>query len=198
MKILAFSDLHGDVLKAKELAQQASQENVDLVIIAGDLSNSKGKIEGIIGEFKKENLEVAIIPGNHDNMAEINFLEKKYNIKNLHGYAFKKNNVGIMSCGYSNVGPHIIDDNKLFEMLKQQHEYVKDSEKKILLTHTHPHDSILGLNFFPGSKGVKKAIEMFKPDLHICGHIHETQGIEEIIGQTKVVNVGKNGKIFEF
>ena len=49
-----------------------------------------------------------------------------------------------------------------------------------------------------GSSGVRKAIEEFKPDIHICGHIHETHGIEELIGTTKVINVGKTGRIIEF
>ena len=41
------------------------------------------------------------------------------------------------------------------------------------------------------------AIEEFKPEIHICGHIHETHGIEEKIGSTTVINVGKTGKIIE-
>ena len=45
--------------------------------------------------------------------------------------------------------------------------------------------------------GVRDAILELKPDIHICGHIHETQGIEEIIGKTRVINVGKSGKIIE-
>ena len=67
-----------------------------------------------------------------------------------------------------------------------------------MLTHTHPEDSILGLGMFPGSEGIKKALEEFKPDVHICGHMHESEGIEEMIGQTRVINVGRKGKILEF
>ena len=67
-----------------------------------------------------------------------------------------------------------------------------------MVTHTHPENSILGLGMFPGSGGIRKAIDELKPDLHLCGHIHETEGIEEKIGTTRVINVGKKGKIIEF
>ena len=51
--------------------------------------------------------------------------------------------------------------------------------------------------FFLGSKGVKKAIDKFHPDLLLCSHVHEAEGIEEKIGNTIVINVGKKGKIIE-
>ena len=48
-RILAISDLHGDEGLAKRMAKKAKDENVDLVIIAGDLnldaSAQKEKIE---------------------------------------------------------------------------------------------------------------------------------------------------------
>jgi hypothetical protein len=49
----------------------------------------------------------------------------------------------------------------------------------------------------PGSKGVNKAIKQFHPDILLCSHVHEAEGIEEKIGDTRVINVGKKGKIFE-
>ena len=43
----------------------------------------------------------------------------------------------------------------------------------------------------------KKAIEKFKPNILIHGHIHEGAGLEENMGSTRVINVGKEGKIIE-
>ena len=74
---------------------------------------------------------------------------------------------------------------------------IKDLKKKLMVTHIQPSDSILCLGMWPGSSGVKKAIHEFQPDVHVCGHIHETHGIEEMIGKTRVMNVGKTGKIIE-
>ena len=50
---------------------------------------------------------------------------------------------------------------------------------------------------FPGSSGVKKAIDKFHPDILLCSHVHEAEGIEEKIDNTLVINVGKKGKIIE-
>jgi len=68
-----------------------------------------------------------------------------------------------------------------------------------MVTHVHPDKTKMGklTRFFPGSTGVKKAVDTFKPDLLLCSHVHEAEGIEEIVGKTKVVNVGRKGKIIE-
>ena len=44
---------------------------------------------------------------------------------------------------------------------------------------------------------MRKAVEKFKPDLLISAHIHEAEGIEDVVGKTRVVQVGRRGKIIE-
>lgn len=197
MKILALSDVHGDQLFIREMAEKGAREKVDLVILAGDLVGDDGNVNGLIGPFKEKGLEVAVIPGNHEGLAEVGFLTEKYGIKNLHGYVIKVGDVGIFGCGYADIGIHQLSERQFFETLKKAHDSLKGVKKKLMVTHVQPSDSIIGLGVFPGSIGVRKAIEEFKPDVHICGHIHETHGIEEVIGSTRVINVGKLGKIIE-
>jgi len=198
MKILAASDLHGDKFAAQELAEKGAKEKVDLVLLAGDFVDSEGKIDGLIGPFKDKNLEVGIIPGNWDGLSEIGFMVEKYGAKNLHGYVLRKGDIGIFGCGYGNVGIHQLSEEDVLRTLRAGHEKIKDAKTKIMLTHIHPKDSIFGLGIFPGSEGIKKALDEFKPDVHLCGHMHEMEGIEEKIGNTRVINVGKKGKILEF
>jgi Icc-related predicted phosphoesterase len=38
-------------------------------------------------------------------------------------------------------------------------------------------------------------MQKFKPDILLCGHVHEAEGLEETIGKTRIINVGRNGKI---
>ncbi|MBU1974093.1 MAG: metallophosphoesterase, partial [Nanoarchaeota archaeon] len=121
MKIFALSDLHGDKHLAKEMAEKAAENKVDLVLLAGDLVDHEGSVEGIVGPFKAKGLEVGIIPGNHEGMAEIGFLVDKYGAKNLHGYIFKKGDVGIFGCGYGNIGLHQLDEQNVFNTLKKTH-----------------------------------------------------------------------------
>jgi len=197
MKILALSDLHGDSTLAKQMAEKGYQEKVDLVILAGDIKGFDDSMEGLVGPFKEKGLEIAVLPGNHEGLADINFLVERYKIKNLHGYIIKKGDIGIFGCGYGDVGIHQLTEKDFFQTLKKTHDSLGIVKKKIMVTHTEPSESILTMGIWPGSSGIRKAVEDFQPDFHLCGHVHETEGIEEMIGKTKVINVGRKGKIIE-
>ncbi len=197
MRILALSDVHGDRSFIKRMAERALTEKVDLVILAGDVADENHSVDGMVGPFRAKGLEVAVLPGNHEGMGEIGFLIDKYQAINLHGYAKKFGDVGIFGCGYGDIGVHQLTEEQFFETLKHARAQLSGVKKTLMVTHVQPSESILGLGMFPGSSGVRRAIMEFKPDIHVCGHIHETQGIEEIIGQTRVVNVGKKGIIIE-
>lgn len=200
MKILAAGDIHGDQALAKRLAERAEKENVDLVIITGDITHFDKTPDNIIGQFKKKNKKVLFIPGNHDSFATADFLAEIYGIKNIHGYSVKYDDVGIFGCGGANVGPaNKLEEKEMYDILKQGFEGIKDLKKRIMVTHVHPKDTLMEKlsNFIPGSSGVKRAVEIFRPDILLCSHVHEAEGIEEKIGNTKVINVGKQGKIIE-
>jgi len=66
-----------------------------------------------------------------------------------------------------------------------------------MITHEPPSESLIELLGFPGTYGIKKAIERFKPNFLICGHIHEGGGLIEKIGETTVMNVARTPLIFE-
>jgi Icc-related predicted phosphoesterase len=198
-RILAVSDLHGDERLARKIAKQAKDENVDLVIIAGDLTWLEQSTKNIIGPFIKENKEVLLIPGNHETMATIRNLTENYpRTKHIHGYSITKNDIGIFGAGYeSSTGPFSIEDEEIFKILKKGNDKVKDLKKKIMVTHAHPRGSIAEFSGFPGSKAVARAIKEFKPDVLISGHIHEAGGLQERIGKTRVIHVARKPTIFE-
>lgn len=197
-KILAVGDIHGDTGLVKRLAEKAKKENVDLVILAGDLTFVDQSAKNIIGPFVKAKKPVVLIPGNWDSIATVDFLAEMYpNTKNIHGYSFRKGNLGIFGAGAGDIGINQIKDSELFALLKRGHESIKDVEKKIMVTHMHPRGSKAEFSGVPGSKAVRKAIKEFKPDVLISAHIHEAAGMEEKIGKTKVINVSRKEKIFE-
>ena len=199
LKILAAGDIHGDTNQAKKLAEQAEKENIDLVILCGDLTYAETSTEGIIGPFVKKHKKVILIPGNHETVATADFLAELYGVTNLHGYSIKYKDIGFFGCGGANIGLFQLGEDEIFELIKKGYERIKDAKKKILVTHVHPSGSLMEKfsNIFPGSDGVKKAIDVFKPDFLLCSHVHEAEGIEEMIGKTKVINVGKKGKVLE-
>ena len=198
MKILASGDIHNDSRLAERLAEKAEKEKVDLVILCGDIMQfDKG--ENIIGPFKKKKQRILFVPGNHESFATADFLAEVYGIKNIHGYSVIYNDIGIFGCGGANIGLNQLTEKEIYDYLKKGFEKIKDLKKKIMVTHVHPSGTKMEklTSFFPGSSGVKKAIEKFQPDLMLCSHVHEAEGIEEKIGKTKIINVGKKGIIFE-
>ena len=200
VKILASGDIHGDTRLAQELAEKAEKENVDLVVLCGDLTYAEQSTEGIIGPFVEKGKKVILIPGNHETIATADFLAEKYDAVNLHGYSIKFDNVGLFGAGGANIGLFQLSEDELYNLLKQGFDRIKDTKTKIMVTHVHPTDTKMEkfTQFFPGSTGIRKAVEAFKPDLLLCSHVHEAEGIEEKIGNTKIINVGKKGKIIEF
>jgi uncharacterized protein len=199
MKILAFGDLHGDSRQAEKLAEKADKENVDLVIICGDITQMDQSTDGLMGPFVKRHKKVLFVPGNHDSIATADFLAEFYGVKNIHGYSVKYGEVGIFGAGGANVGVAQLSEDEFYSLLKQGFDKVKNLEKKIMVTHVHPTGTKMEkfTRFFPGSDGVRKAVERFKPDIMLCSHVHEAEGLEEKIGNTTVLNVGKQGKIID-
>ena len=196
LKILAASDLHGDSKLIAKLAKTAEKENVDLVILCGDITGFS-ETNNIIKPFKDKNKKVLIIPGNHDTNETINFLSSLYKIRNLHGYSAKYEDIGFFGAGGANIGPGIISEEDLFKTLKKAHNGIKGIEKKVMVTHMHPSKSLSEFSGFQGSEAILKAINKFKPDILLHGHIHEAEGIEEKMGRTRVINVGRKGTILE-
>ncbi len=199
MKILAAGDIHGDSSLAERLAVQAEKENVDLVILCGDLTYAEASTDNIIGPFVKRNRKVVIVPGNHETVATADFLAELYGVTNLHGYSIRAGDVGLFGAGGANIGLFQLKEKEIYELLKQGFEKIKDAKKKIMVTHVHPQGTKMEKlsNIFPGSTGIKKALDKFKPDILLCSHVHEAEGIEEIVGNTKIINVGRNGKVLD-
>lgn len=197
-RILAVSDLHGDSKQVKKLANKAEKEKVDLVILCGDITGW-AETKDIIKPFKNKNQRVLILPGNWDSFATTDFLATIYGVKNIHGYSARYENIGFFGAGgtENSVGPGNISERELFNTLERAHKDLKGIEKKIMLTHEHPAGSKSEFSGIKGSNAIRKAIKKFKPDILLHGHIHEAAGVEEKIGNTRVINVGREGKIIE-
>lgn len=197
MKILAVGDLHGDLIQARKLASLAEKEGVDLVVLNGDMSFSDRLTPSLIKTFKDKVKSIALLPGNHESLATSEALVKRYGLIDLHGYYARFGDVGIFGCGAANIGIFQLKEKEIYDVLKRAHSEVKGCRKKVMITHMHPADTKVEMGFFPGSTAIAKAIKSFKPNIAICSHIHEADGIEDKIGATKVICASKKGKIIE-
>jgi len=192
LKILAAGDLHGSSDIARKLAEKARRNKVDLVLLLGDI-HGIFESKNLIAPFKKMNQKVLFVPGNWDTTLDTNLLKEIYGIRNIDGYYAVYKNVGILGLGSPDFQLNL-DEEKAFEKLKKNFEKMK-TEKKILIAHMHARGTKSEFSGIKGSVALRKAIDEFQPDLFLSAHIHEAEGIEEKIGKTKVINVGRKGKI---
>ncbi len=192
LKILAAADLHGDFDVAKKLSVKAKKNKVDLVVLAGDIYGYNEGNEGILGAFRKAGQKIVFVPGNCDFDEECEMLERGG--KNIHNYYVTYRGVGIAGIGNPN-WKLSLNENDL-SSIKKNFEMMKPS-KRILVSHLHAEGTAAEFSGIPGEKVLKKAVKEFKPDLLISAHIHEAEGIEDKIGKTRVVQVGRRGKILE-
>ena len=198
LKVLAAGCIHGDTSLVQKLAEKSESENVDVVLLCGDLTLGQNETKNIIRPFREKGKPVLFVTGNHDGIVLGDFLAAYYNAKHLHGGYAIYNNVGLFGVGLANIGLDAMTDGEFFETLERGHEKIKDLNKKIMVTHLHPANSKMeAVTGFPGSLGITKAIARFQPDFVFCSHLHELSGFYEYMGRTKVVNVSRTGKIFE-
>jgi uncharacterized protein len=170
-----------------------------LVVLCGDITYFDQSAKNIVGPFISKKKKVLLIPGNHESVATTDFLAQLYGAQSLHGYAVKYKDIGLFGAGGADSGPFPTDEKEILKLLEKAYEGVKGVKKKIMVTHAHPSGTIMEKlsEFVRGSHSVRKAIEKFQPDILLCSHVHEAEGMEEKIGKTRVINVGKAGKIID-
>jgi Icc-related predicted phosphoesterase len=190
MKILAFSDIHGDINYLKEVYRKSKRENIDLIIFAGDLFEfykySK-RVKEILNEFDKK---ILLIHGNHENQELINKVCSD-NIINIHNKIIEINKIKFF--GYGGGGFSYQDKRLEFAVEKIKNEL----NNWVFVTHQPPFNTNLDKirNDHVGSKSIKKIIEIFNPLLNICGHLHENFNVEDKIKRTKIINPGPSGRV---
>lgn len=68
VKVAIMADVHSDDVELKSLLNKAKSNEVELVVIAGDLTidGSKGELIKIKEVLDESNLKYAVVPGNHE------------------------------------------------------------------------------------------------------------------------------------
>jgi len=197
MKILAFTDLHGDLKALKEIKKKAKNQRPEVIICAGDISIFGDNFAYLINEIDELNIPFLLIPGNHEDDSLIRSSERMFeNVKDLHNKHFVKNDY--LFFGFGGGGFSLID--KEFEQTAKKFKKIISNtgiKKIVLVTHAPPYktkvDNVHGSHV--GNKSIRNFIVDAKPVLVICGHLHENEGKEDKIGKTRIINPGFSGKI---
>ena len=197
MKILAFTDLHGKREIVNGIIRKTINENPDLLVCAGDLSDFGRHIDRIAANLNKLNKTTLIIPGNHETDEEISRICKdNKNIINIHNGVYEKDSY--LFFGYGGGG--FSKEDPRFERISLKFKkYIKKGKKIILITHAPIYNTKLDLlnNEHVGNKSTRRFIDDVQPELVICGHIHENEMVTDHIKNTRVVNPGYEGMIIK-
>lgn len=196
MKILAFSDLHSDAAATAKLVKASAE--ADLVIAAGDFCNYHNDLAASVALLAEIPCPILAVPGNHETVDELTAAATP-NMTVLHGQTRAVGNLSFFGIGYgvptTPFGDWSCDLSEVeaTEMLEDCHQV------DILISHSPPKGiaDTTSSGHSVGSTSVYAAAERLKPQLLLCGHIHEAWGQTGLIGDTKVVNLGPTANWFE-
>ena len=196
MKLLIFSDIHGD--KAALVKLMATE--ADYYFADGDLANWGRGLDQLAPIMQKRAERMYVLPGNHESEDEIERFCTQYGFHNFHGQAIEVAGYKVAGLGYSNPTPFDTPGEYTEEQLAERLEKFTGLDPLILICHAPPKNTKLdraeeGRHY--GSQAVRDFIEQRQPRYFYCGHIHEAAGQTEIFGRTQGANVGKRGMMLE-
>jgi Icc-related predicted phosphoesterase len=196
MKVLIFSDIHGDIRALQQLVARPA----DVYIAAGDLSTFRkgldacGEVLAPLGE------RVWMLPGNHETHDDTAELCRRFGFVDFHRQVREIGATKWAGLGYSNITPfHTPGEYTEAQIGEALAAFVGESPL-YLVAHVPPYGTRLD-EFSAGKHGgsptLRAWVERAQPEYLFCGHIHECAGHADTIGRTKCFNVGKSGYLLE-
>ena len=201
LRILAFSDLHGSEKALAAIAKKAKK--ADLLVCAGDFTVFEHNILRIMRKLDAIGKPVMLVNGNHeDDMLVAEICKTLKNVKFVHRKVYCGSEFPhYASVGHGGEGFDTVSED--FERFARGisfrlQQLRKKGKKAIFVTHQPPHNTKVDYIWnHHGNKSYTKFVKKIQPLLHVCGHLHETQGKKDRIGKTLVINPGPKGTVVE-
>jgi uncharacterized protein len=196
MKILIFSDIHGDLRSLERLVTQPA----DLYIAAGDLSTFGRGLEACGEILRPLGERCWVLPGNHETQEQIREFCSRFGFVDFHRQVRELAGASWAGLGYSNPTPFNTPGEYTEEEIAQALAAFEEAKPKYMVVHFPPNGTKLdqvGPNRHAGSKVLYEWIERVQPAYLFCGHIHECAGKSDRIGATQCFSVGKAGYLLE-
>ena len=196
MRILVFSDIHGDRGALDALMEQEA----DLYIAAGDLVSWGRGLDLLAPALQRRAPRVWVLPGNHEHESDIETFCQRHKLNPLHGRHFEMDGWRIAGLGYSSPTPFNTPGEYTEEEFRERLARFSGLKPLILVCHCPPVDTALDRAAFGrhiGSSAVREFLDREQPAWFACGHVHEAAGVVTQLGSTRAVNAGKNGYLIE-
>jgi uncharacterized protein len=196
VKVLIFSDIHGDTRALEKIVAQPA----DVYISAGDLSTFGRGLDRCGEILRPLGQRLWALPGNHETHGQMQVFCDKFGFVDFHrqmrtlpSHAGETYWAGL---GYSNITPFNTPGEYSEDEIAGALSAFEGKNPLYLVVHFPPHNSTLD-EFAPGkhagSPALREWVERVQPAFLFCGHIHETAGLRDQIGATQCINVGKQG-----
>jgi len=200
MKVLIFSDIHGDIGALQGLIARAA----DLYISAGDLSNFGRGLERAGEVLEPLGEKVWVLPGNQETEQQNHEFCGRYGLTDFHRQIRTAGDFMWAGLGYSNPTPFDTpgeySEEEIGEALAKFEDQLWAGARLILVVHFPPSGTRLDQvapGEHAGSSTLRTWMERIQPSYLFCGHIHECAGESDRIGLTQCFNVGKSGYLLE-
>jgi len=200
VKILIFSDIHGDVGAVERVAAQPA----DIYIAAGDLGTFQRDLERPAEVLGPLGNRVWLLPGNHETHEQTRALCQKFGFVDFHRQVRRlesaRSAIYFAGLGYSNITPFNTPGEYSEEEIVKALGAFDGIRPLYLIVHFPPEGTKLD-EFAPGkhagSPALRAWVEREQPAKLFCGHIHETAGLTDRLGATECRNVGRRGYMLE-
>jgi Icc-related predicted phosphoesterase len=196
MKLLIFSDIHGDWRTLERLLGMEA----DYYFAAGDqVTWSKGLDR--CGEILKTRAgKIYVLPGNHESAAQIADMCERNGLIDFHERSIQIGKWHVAGLGYSSPTPFNTPGEYSEAELASRLERFAGLTPLVMICHAPPYGTALDRireGQHAGSKSMREFIEHQQPAYFFCGHIHEAEGVSIQMGKTRAWNVGKKGYLLE-
>jgi len=199
---MILADIHGDLEMVEKSIEYANNNGIDDIILLGDFpayGNFRDKEMNLkwgkrILNLLNKKFNLMAIPGNCDSEDIIREFDKMginlhAKVKEIHGVSF----IGFGGATKTPFNtPFELNDEIFYNNLKDLMKRVK-TDDVVLILHQPPINTKCDLTrngIHAGNSGIRRIIEEFQPSFAVCSHIHEAGGNEDIIGKTRIYNVG--------
>jgi putative phosphoesterase len=191
VRLVAITDVHGNVKMSRKLAELIVEKKPDALLIAGDITHFSGAetARKVLELLLETGVPLLAVHGNCDGR-DVPELLDELGIW-LHDRRRELNGVGFVGVGGSNITPF----NTIWELTEDEIQEILLRNYRpgdVILSHVPPRDTKAdrvhsGLHV--GSSALREFIEKNQPPLVVTGHIHEARSVDRV-GETVIVNPG--------
>jgi uncharacterized protein len=197
LRLLAFSDLHRDLGRARLLVERSS--DADAVVAAGDFASVHRGLAETIDELARIETPTVLIPGNNETEEALRSACAGWDAATvLHGQGTEIDGVPFYGLG---AGVPVTPWDWSFDLSEEEARAKLSGcpEGAVLVVHSPPrgHCDTSSAGEHLGSRAILDAIEVKGPPVALCGHIHESWGQESHVNGTRVVNLGPGGTLLD-